>query len=49
MGGPAPIAISEVWAYANYRRLDNEDDIDRLLYLIAEIDIEWLDRVNTKD
>lgn len=49
MGGPLPIAISEILAWADYNRITDDDDRDRLLTLIKSMDNEWLTMVSKKE
>lgn len=49
MGGAAPIAISEILAYAEYKRIASDEDRDRLLQLITAMDVVYLEQTNTKE
>lgn len=49
MGGPAPIAISEIKAYADYLEIKDSDDRDRLLQLISSMDAKWLELIAPKE
>lgn len=49
MGGAAPIAISEILAYAQYQNISDSDDRDRLLQIISSMDHEYLSLANKKD
>lgn len=49
MGGPAPVSISEILAFARYHHIDDDDARYRLLKLITAMDQTYLEQANKKE